>query len=73
MNELLTIIMAMIGGFGWGLYVQEIITKQQRIKAKESRIIIDAPFSREQSETIMRALVEINEAIGKSGGIRKSE
>jgi len=61
-----SIIMAMIGFFGWGMYTQEIITKRQLLKARERRIIIDAPFSPEQSETIMRVLVELNEAVRKT-------
>jgi len=55
-----------IGAFGWGMYAQEVITKRANSKAREKRIIIDAPFSPEQSETIMRVLQEINEAVGKS-------
>jgi len=55
-----------IGFFGWGMYTQEMIQKLGQIKARQSRIIIDAPFSPEQSETIMNALKEINEAVNKS-------
>jgi len=61
-----SIIMAMIGFFGWGMYTQEIITKRQLLKARERRIIIDAPFSPEQSDTIMRILNELNDAVSKS-------
>lgn len=60
------IIMGIVGAFGWGMYAQEIITKRQRVKALEHRIVIDAPFSPEQSETIMRVLQELNEAVRKS-------
>jgi len=60
------IIMTIIGAFGWGMYAQEIITKRQLLKARERRIVIDAPFSPEQSETIMRVLVELNEAVRKT-------
>ncbi len=41
----LFIIFSLIGAFGWGMYAQEIITKRQLLKARERRIIIDAPFS----------------------------
>jgi len=60
------IVIGIIGGFGWGMYVQEIIAKRKGIKAKSGRIIIDAPFSPDQSETIMRVLKELNEAVIKS-------
>jgi len=59
-------IATILGAFGWGLYVQEIIAKKQQRKQKENRILIDAPFSPEQSETIMTILQKINEAVKKS-------
>jgi hypothetical protein len=59
-------IMAIIGAFGWGMFAQEIIQKRDRVKARHGRIVIDAPFSPEQSETIMRVLVELNEAVRQS-------
>jgi hypothetical protein len=62
MNLIYYILIA-IAAFGWGMYVQEIITKRQRIKAREHRIVIDAPFSKDQSETIMRTLQELYEAV----------
>jgi len=55
-----------IGAFGWGMYAQKVITKRASAREREKRILIDAPFSPEQSETIMRVLQEINEAVGKS-------
>ena len=61
-----SIIMAMIGFFGWGMYAQEILQKRALKKERERRIIVDAPFSPEQSETIMRVLVELNEAVRKT-------
>jgi len=64
--ELLFTIFTMIGAFGWGMYAQEIITKRQLLKARERRIVIDAPFSPEQSDTIMRVLDELNIAVRKS-------
>jgi len=60
------IIFFFTGVFGWGMYVQEIIAKRNGIKARSGRIIIDAPFSPDQSETIMRVLKELNEAVIKS-------
>ena len=60
------ILLIIVGAFGWGMYAQEIIIKRGRIKAKEHRIIIDAPFSPEQSETIMKILQEIKEAVQES-------
>ena len=66
MSNTIYYIFVFIGGLGWGMYIQEMITKRQRIKARESRIVIDAPFSRDQSDTIMRVLQEINESIKKS-------
>jgi hypothetical protein len=68
MNDFLFWVMCVIGSFGWGMYAQEIITKHKVIKAKEHRIVIDAPFSPDQSETIMRVLAELNEAVRKSTG-----
>lgn len=66
MDMIFLMIMAIIGAFGWGLFVQEFVTKRNGIKAKERRIVIDAPFSPEQSETIMNVLKELNEAVRKS-------
>ena len=60
------IIMTIIGAFGWGMYAQEIITKRQLLKARERRIVIDAPFSPEQSDTIMRVLHDLNDAVSKT-------
>jgi len=60
------IVLIVAGAFGWGMYAQEIIAKRGHIKAREHRIVIDAPFSPEQSETIMRVLQDINEAVRKS-------
>ena len=61
-----SIIMAMIGFFGWGMYAQEILQKRALKKERERRIIVDAPFSPEQSDTIMRILNELNDAVSKS-------
>ena len=60
------LILTAIGCFGWGMYFQEIATTHKNVKAREKRIIIDAPFSPEQSETIMRVLAELNEAVRQS-------
>jgi hypothetical protein len=59
-------LIGIIGGVGWGMYVQEVLQKRGRIKASEARIVIDAPFSPAQSERIMNVLVELNEAIRES-------
>lgn len=64
-------IMSVIGAFGWGMYAQELILKRQSIRRRERRIVIDAPFSPEQSETIMRVLVELNEAVRESTVVGK--
>lgn len=66
MEYLFLFIITAIGFWGWGMYTQEMIQKIGQIKAREGRIIIDAPFSHEQSETIMKALKDIHEAITKS-------
>jgi uncharacterized protein (DUF2384 family) len=66
------IIMGIIGAFGWGMYAQEIINKRQLLKAKERRIIVDAPFSPEQSETIMRVLKELKDAVRDSINVSDS-
>jgi hypothetical protein len=65
-GALIFISLLVIGAFGWGMYAQEIITKRGGVKARNGRIVIDAPFSPDQSETIMRVLVELNEAVRKS-------
>lgn len=64
---------ALIGGFGWGMYTQEMLQKLGQIKAREKRIVIDAPFSPEQSDTIMVALKEIHEAVMKSMESKEGE
>lgn len=66
MEDLFLIVLVAIGFFGWGMYAQEMIQKIGLIRARESRIVIDAPFSHEQSETIMNALKEIHESINAS-------
>lgn len=64
--DVVSVIFSAIGVFGWGMLFQEWKTRRSQIKAKERRIVIDAPFLPEQAETIMRVLVELNEAAGKS-------
>ena len=55
----------MVGSFAWGMWAQELATSHKHIKAREHRVIINAPFSPDQADTIMKALQEINEAAGK--------
>jgi len=59
-------IAVLFGVFGWGMYVQEMVSKWRQRRKKEHRIVIDAPFSPEQAGTIMSILQEINEAVRKS-------
>ncbi|MFA5323352.1 MAG: hypothetical protein WC373_11835 [Smithella sp.] len=65
MTDLIVLYIA-LGAFAWGMLVQEYITKRRYCKAKEHRIVINAPFSPEQSDTIMRVLLELNDAVSKS-------
>jgi hypothetical protein len=62
----LFIILSLIGAFGWGMYAQEILQKRALKKERERRIIVDAPFSLEQSETIMRVLQNLNDFVSKT-------
>ncbi len=66
MTELMLTILSSSGFFAWGMCVQGWLTRRKQIKARERRIVIDAPFSPEQSETIMQVLVSLNEAVRKS-------
>ncbi len=66
MTVAMFIVYISICAFGWGMWTQEMLQKRARVKARERRIIIDAPFSPEQSDAIMRALEELNEAVQKS-------
>lgn len=65
-DNALLFITLIAGSFGWGMFAQELITKRFQRKAKVGRIVVDAPFSREQSDTIMRVLQELNDAVQKS-------
>lgn len=66
MRVILFISSIAVGAFGWGMIFQEWKTKRGMVRARERRIVIDAPFSPDQSETIMRVLQELNEAVRKS-------
>lgn len=74
MSEFLfTYLIIAFGAFGWGMLINEWIIKRRAIKARDHRIVIDAPFSPDQSETIMRVLQELNEAVRKSTETKTNE
>ena len=73
MESLVIIIPTAIGCFWWGMYTQEMIQKYGQIKARQNRIVIDAPFSPEQSDTIMNALEDIHKAVTKSMGPKEGK
>ncbi len=66
MTELLLTILSSIGFFFSGMAVQGWLSRRRQLHARQGRIVIDAPFSPEQSETIMRVLISLDEAIRKS-------
>ncbi len=55
-----------LSAFAWGMLFQEKMTKRYNDRRQERRIIVDAPFSPEQSEVIVKILADLNEAVQQS-------
>lgn len=68
MEDIIKIVLLCFGAFGWGLYAQEMSQKRTIRKEKERRIIVDAPFSPEQSDVILKVLAEISKSVADSVG-----
>lgn len=58
-------IISILGAFISGMYVNELLRKRRILKTKEHRILIDAPFSPEQSDSIMKALKILSDSISE--------